>query len=326
MQVFKVIRDFLYESRYMIVYAFLNYIFIAFLHPIIAFLLSLVALLLIIHFYLQNKSEISLKSIFGSVLSASFPTYTALFSTILFVVYTAWFADYLKSYFEKQNNVEYLIKAAISFLYSIGIFPVFVLSLKTEKPKRSKDIEPKKVLISALSYPYGWVKDEEEVKKLKEALKKGEEALKELERNNWVPILRSMLRHKDSLEHWYILVSNKSGEYKELFYEIVESFDKEIAEKIKFIPQYGEISFDNYDDIYEELRKILKEIRRNGFSDEDISVFISGGTSAVTLALTIFAIKEGRQVEYMSQESKELLKIDIGLEDLYSFAPELRRN
>ena len=134
-----------------------------------------------------------------------------------------------------------------------------------------------------------------------------------------MPLLRSYLFHKknESIEVLYIIISDKSGRYKCNFKKIIG--DKTPVQFSK------EIDFNNYDAIHIELLSILKDIKRKGYTDEDISVFISGGTSAVTLALTMFAVKEGRQVEYVKQdESKDIVKIDIGLRDLYSFAPELR--
>jgi len=125
------------------------------------------------------------------------------------------------------------------------------------------------------------------------------------------------------LEKAYILVSNESANFKEQLRDVLGD-----GECISFVPKQGGVDFNDYEGIHKELLEVLREIKRDGYKDEDISVFISAGTSAVTLALTMFAVKEGRQVEYIKQsnkpEERDIVAINISFEDVYSFSPEER--
>ncbi len=280
----------------------------------ILFLLTLI--------YICKKPHIELRSIISSALTGSFPSFAAFVSMVLFIIFTSWLADDLRN----ATNSIGIINATLDVIYTLGLLPAFALSIPEYKPKSGSSTkpEPKKVLISALSDPRSGDEVFSELKsKFKEAylqssFEEAEEILKGL-KMNWIPLLRSYLFHKkkQTIEILYVLISNESGRFKDKFKEIIDN---------KTPVQFSEkVDFNDYDAIHIELLKILKDIRRNGYTDEDISVFISGGTSAVTLALTMFALKEGRQVEYVKQdESKDIVKIDIGLIDLYSFAPELR--
>jgi hypothetical protein len=53
----------------------------------------------------------------------------------------------------------------------------------------------------------------------------------------------------------------------------------------------------------------------NNYSDEDIVVNISGGTSTITLGLTLFALEKGSLITYFEQggaeKSANLLKFDV---------------
>ena len=284
--------------------------------------------------YLFKKPHIELRSIISFALAGSFPSFAAFVSMVLFVVFTSWLAEDLRNI----TNPTCLINATLDVIYALGLLPAFALSIPEYKPKSGSSTkpEPKKVLISALSNP-NFAKEELDKLKdvfsdafLKENIEEAQKLLKDLKLKNkhdcpeeiapnWIPLLRSYLFHRkrDKIERLYVLVSKESSKYKDKFEEIIGS--NEIIQFSK------EIDFNDYDAIHIELLSTLKDIRRKGYTDKDISVFISGGTSAVTLALTMFAVKEGRQVEYVKQDkSKDIVKIDIGLRDLYSFAPELK--
>ncbi len=271
-----------------------------------AFISPLVALAMSVFFLIKQineKPEVELRSLVRSLISGSIPGYSTFMIVILFIVYTSWFADFLA-----QGS---FYKALASFLFTAGLAPLYAMHIEYKLGKET-DRVPKKILISALSKPSGKASLEE----LKEAFTKGEKALIELNKekwHNWVPFLRLYIFHKDTLHRWFMLVSKESQEEK--FKEIIGEQEK--------IETY-EANFDNYNDISSKLFRILKEIRSEGYSDDDISVYISGGTSAVTLALTLFAVKDGRQVEYIRQDTKEIVAINISFEDLYSFSPEER--
>jgi hypothetical protein len=310
----KILWEFLVETRFLFLYFALCFIIITYItKPFLLITASTILFVTVLLFYIYKKPNIDLKRLSGAILSGSFPSYSALVSALIFIIFSSWVAEYL-------IKGPQLFKAYASFLFSFGLPFVFILALKEKKVHASDEVEPKKVFISGLSEPNN--KFQEFKKRIKET-KDLVEINKQI-RFNWIPLLKGLENHiqTKTLEEAYILVSDRSAKYKDDFLNIIkELFGDEVASKIKFIPENGGISFDDYKIIHEELLCLAKKLKRK-YSDEDISVFISAGTSALTLALTLFAVKEGRQVEYTLQSSKELtiVKIDISPEDIFSLS------
>ena len=297
------IKNILVETKYILLYGVVSIITMVWCHPLITLLIST---LMFFYSYIRQKNdrpEIDLRFIIRSLISGSIPRYSTLIVVILFIVYTSWLADFLAK--------GYLLKAIASLFFTLGIIPLYAMSLNYNFGSQT-DRVPKKILVSALSEPKGEASFED----LNNAYKNGEEALVALNKNkrhNWIPILRLHLFHKDKLQKWFILVSDKSKDFIKHLQEITGEQGK--------VKHYV-ADFNNYESISFQLLRILREIKKEGYNDEDISVYISGGTSAVTLALTLFAVKDGRQVEYIRQDNEDIVAINIGLEDLYSFNPE----
>ncbi len=323
---------FLREIFPITIYGLGSFALMHFSHLIWSNFLALVLVVVLFYASKRLRPEVNLKSLFGSILSGSFPGYSALLSALLFVVYSSWMADILLKFLLEKENIYLLWQVFLNLIFIVGLLPVFALSIPTQRRAVSQEIEPKKVLISSLSNPGNWIEGEA-FNKLLRAFAKGNKALVELDTElkkdktfvNWVPLLRSFLIHESTLERWYVFVSDKSSGYRDKLLELLEVRDKNLKSKVVFVPEGGWVDFDDYADIHSRLIKVFRELRNKGYGDDDVSVFISGGTSAMTLAFTIFAIKEGRQVEYVKQGSSEICKIDISFEDIYSFAPEERQ-
>ena len=291
------------EIKFILLYGLTSTAVILYAPDFISLPVAIAILIICFFIHRKKKPEVYLRHIVRSLISGSFPGYSTFFIVVLFIVYTSWLAEFLK-----EGS---FYKALSSLLFTIGLIPLYALSIE---PKLGAKTErrPKKILISALSEPRG----KASFKELKEAYAKGETGLIELNKekwHNWIPFLRLYLFHRDTLHKWFMLVSERSQVEK--FKEIVGEWEK--------IKTY-EADFDDYNDISSKLYKILKDIRREGYDDEDVSVYISGGTSAITLALTLFAVKDGRQVEYIRQDNGEIEAINVSFEDLYSFSPEER--
>ena len=319
----KLIKEFFQETKWMLGYGILTFLILKYLSGIFS-LFAFIAILTVLFFiYLFRKAEYDLKKIITSVLSNSFPTYSILLAFILFSVYSEWLSNEID--ISRNLSLENYIKAANLILVILGIPLVFLISLPRYKPQSgNEEPEPKKVFIGALS-KFGC-----KGKSISEFIKEIEEGKLESSQCNWAPILMSLKRHSEKLEKAYILLSTESSKNKEEFLNALKVLDRvnnlRLSDKIEFRPKDGGISFNDYGEIYNELLSILREIKRNGYRDDDISVYISGGTSAITLALTIFAVKEGRQVEYLIQDEKEkkIVKIDIGPQDIFSLTGEGR--
>lgn len=291
------------EIKFILLYGLVSILAILYAPDFISLLVALAVWVLCLILHKQKKPEVYLRHIVRSLISGSIPGYSTFGIVVLFIIYTNWLSNFLA-----EGS---FYKAISSLLFTLGLIPLYALSIELKLGAKTER-RPKKILISALSKP----SNEEGFEELKEAYAKGEAGLIELnkrKRHNWIPFLRLYLFHRDTLEKWFMLVSKESQVEK--FKEIVGEWEK--------IKTY-ETDFDDYNDISSKLYKILKDIRREGYNDDDISVYISGGTSAITLALTLFAVKDGRQVEYIRQDNGEIEAINVSFEDLYSFSPEER--
>ncbi|MDQ7083108.1 MAG: hypothetical protein Q9N34_09330 [Aquificota bacterium] len=188
------------------------------------------------------------------------------------------------------------------------------------------------MFIGALSVlrSHGGVDVEVELERIHEIIRTQKEDLEEQLRDvrlNWAPLLRAIFFHTPVLEKVYLLVSHQSVKDKQKLLRILDEYKRITGED--FEVSFSEpVDFNSYEDIHFQLKKNIKEVKRNGYRDTDISIYISGGTSAVTLALTLLAVKEGRQVEYLPQlqgpGNAEIVSINVGMKDIFAFAPELR--
>ena len=99
------------------------------------------------------------------------------------------------------------------------------------------------------------------------------------------------------------------------------------AELVKSNP----VDFNSLQDCLYELYRLLHVEVFPKYRDEDISMNISSGTATVSAAMIIASVKEGRQVEYVEQTDEQtdkkkskLLAINVSMQDIYHFYPELR--
>lgn len=340
--IFRTIVSFLKDTRYLLLYALISFIvlfpenlkiygliksFITFVVVIsIKSFITVVVVIVYFFIYRKNKPHYSFKDFalasFEGV--GFFPVSASLASLSLFAIYTSWISDFLK-----EGN---LCDSVITLVYLFFLPVAFLLSIPENK--KNKNIlnkpEPKKVLIFPLSKPSSQKDILNSIEELKQEIR-NKNILQSS--HNWAQIFLYLENHINTVERIVILISKQSEEYFEKFEELLLEFEKaykgKISENFKEkLRKTKPLDFNNFEDIEDELLCNFKEIKREGYKDKDISVFISPGTSLVTLTLTLFAIKEGRQVEYTIQtESKrEIISVNVSIADLYNFYPELKLN
>jgi len=305
-----------------------------------SFPISLSILGLLYLYYREKSPHIELKNIVGSILTGTFPATSAIAVAILFITYTSWLADLTGSGIELLNKASiekdyrdlfFGTLTLLTFIFSLPF--VFVMSLPESSQGTSGKRQRKKVFIGALSdlRPVGKGADmqaelEEILKIISSETHELDEKLKRV-RLNWAPLLRSIFFHTPTLKKIYLLTSEESHRNRDIMEKILNEYKRTTGNSFE-VNFSDPIDFNSYDEIHSELIKMIKEIKRDGYTDIDISIYISGGTSAVTLALTLLAVKEGRQVEYLIQtknpEDSHIISINISLEDIFSFAPELK--
>lgn len=201
--------------------------------------------------------------------------------------------EYTKNFIEENKMVDFC-KAIISFIGILSIGLLF-FSFYQEKikayinSKKSLRREPRKVLIFALSKP--------------------QQNLETLPRN-WQPIKELLEFHKSRLEVAYVLISEETEKYKTEF----EKFFTEFKSKIKYIEK---VNMNDESSIINALINVVRDIKNNKYEEQDISVYLSGGTSLVTTILSLFGVNDDIQVEYILQtsgnenEKPEIKTIDL---------------
>ena len=313
------LRGALKELSIPVAFGVLSFVIIRLPYDAVVFLISILLFSLSYFLRLKKKPHVNIKDVAGAIFTGSFPTLSAIGVAILFIIYTSWLAEFL----EPGSNSS--IWDALTTLFLIFTLPsVFVLSLHEQPPAASSQRDKKKVFIGALSTP----KSKKDIDKLKQILSDAPENLDEKLKNertvNWAPIVRAIIYHTPVLEKVFLLVSEESNKHRNELEDILEIY-KKVTGTDFVIDFIGPVSFNDYEDIHHELRKVIKKIKSYGYDDRDISVYISPGTAAVTLALTLLAVKEGRQVEYLEQGGDyRILGINVSIEDIFSLAPELR--
>jgi len=204
--------------------------------------------------------------------------------------------EYTKNFIEENKMLDFC-KAIISFIGILSIGLLF-FSFYQEKikayinSKKSLKREPRKVLIFTLSIPG-----------------KNLESLETLPRN-WQPIKELLEFHKSRLEVAYVLISEETEKYKTEF----EKFFTEFKSKIKYIEK---VNMNDESSIVNALINVVRDIKNNKYEEQDISVYLSGGTSLVTTILSLFGVNDDIQVEYILQtsgnenEKPEIKTIDL---------------
>ncbi len=240
--------------------------------------------------YRQKLRTKSLSLVIKDILTGNIEGFYGLIAVLAFLILTSWVADDLH-----DHQYGYAVLSLLA-IWIMGMFFVIWYPLESRSPAKV----PPKVLVMALSAFAG---DMEQFQR----------SLAQLHQRklpgNWELPLRAVLS-KPSLEHVFFLTSKKSWDQRQEFEKLLdEALSLNIQDSSR--PQLhfeDPVDFDSFIDVKQSLLEILgsiHSIRDRRYRDEEIIVNISGGTSAVTLALTLFALAKGRRIEYFEQGQVE---------------------
>lgn len=288
---------------------------------VLSLTLSLVIFVGSFYYYCKYKPEKSISNVIRDIISGRIDGIYGIFGILFMLSMVSWFGDNIFSI----EKVEGFIFALNSFLniFSFGLIYLILYPDKKYKDKSELLPEARKVLIMALSY---WGPYKERSDEIKEEMKKklNEEKID----SNWELPIRAVLHHREKIEKVIFLATNKSGE-EEHWNKFIETLRYVARERYNFdIDKIRiekiEVDFNDHGEIMSALRQKIKEIKRE-YKDDEISVNISSGTSAVTMCLTIFALEDRRQIEYFTQnlgntrEISKLKKFDLSKDDAIAF-------
>ncbi len=295
--------------------------------PWVSLTVSSVLLIVLLKFMYSRKPDTNFRKMIRDVLGGNIGTVFGLTALILELVLIGWITDYLR------EGIYWA--AASSALMFFNILMMFMLMTSVPRRRHVKRApEKKKILIFALSIPKidpkpgahskQYCNDYWELARciILEKLSKQnhdencKNMLKNCKTNLELPA-RYIAHHLGTVEKVLILVSkNGSDRY---YRDFVCTLKGAIPRKTRPIFQMiGPADFNNYQEILDCIKNALKKIFHEGYTDRDISFMISPGTSAVTAALIISAVRDGRQVEYFTQvpDKSEHISIDVNILDV----------
>ncbi len=312
------------------------------IYSIIHFICLFCIILLLTACLLLKRPNVNFRRIVSSLLGGDIGTLFGWVTMVWAVVYLGWITDYLREGYPLASAI-----SAEMFLINLLLF--MCLMAKPEIKGWGKvEPDPKKVLILPLSNPnLDRLRDvPEEIRKEIKDKKEYYTVLRclierfvynrdkcqigrctvevsKFDRFNWKVGALSIAHHFPELERVYLITSDKSSPYFDEFAKGVREFFKASGRKGIEVEEVGPLDFDDYLQILRRLDETLMRINRLGYRDTDISFNISGGTSAVTAAIIIAAVKEGRQIEYLEQSTgSRLLRIDVSFLQVKAFLGE----
>ncbi|MGC9007446.1 MAG: hypothetical protein ACP5JX_07750, partial [Sulfurihydrogenibium sp.] len=262
---------------------------------------------------ITNKDKVA--KFFRYILTGEVATFLGLIAFLAEFLMSNFLFEFLKNALE-DGKLEDFVKSIISLinLISIGLAFIIAYHYELEKYLKSKTQEkriPRKVLIFALSTPSN-------------SQSNNQNNNKNSLPPNWEPIKDLLEFHKEKLEKLYVLLSKQVADYQQCFEEkILNPLGLKVnIEYIKDVDVNDEIN------ILNKLNGIVFDINKSGYKEEDISIYISSGTSLVTSILTLYGINDDIQIEYLTQgenSKKEIKALNIKKTDLLPFVKDLTK-
>lgn len=129
-------------------------------------------------------------------------------------------------------------------------------------------------------------------------------------KSNWQMPLIALNYHASSLSAVKVITSVESGqqfdEFKDTVQKLLPNLDTSMIKKHK-----NDINFENGESVFEALDTVYKELIAQIIKKEYIYIDLTGGTKVVALAGSIFALPEGKMVEYVSTTDKKVRLYDL---------------
>ncbi|WP_298041864.1 hypothetical protein [uncultured Campylobacter sp.] len=248
------------------------------------------------------------QKIIVSLLGSSLLGYRAFFIIAGVLLFFAWLPDGMSSLLDKIFGGEILKWSAkdgtmaVQILGSIAIFCAIKHIIPKSVPNVDIDINdrPKKARALVLFLSYNW----EANNSLK--LMKIEEFG---EKNNYRMPLTAIDYHKDKLEKIIIACSEKSHGDREKFLKCVQNlFGKELADmaNVRYIK-----NFEDAKSVYKFLESVYRQLKQEGFMEDDIVFDVTGGQKAISIAGAMFAIPNDRHLQYVSTSDYTVKHYDL---------------
>ena len=248
------------------------------------------------------------QKIIVSLLGSSLLGYRAFFIIAGVLLFFAWLPDGMSSLLDKIFGGEILKWSAkdgtmaVQILGSIAIFCAIKHIIPKSVPNVDIDINdrPKKAKALVLFLSYNW----EANNSLK--LMKIEEFG---EKNNYRMPLTAIDYHKDKLEKIIIACSEKSHGDRDKFLKCVQNlFGKELADmaNVRYIK-----NFEDAKSVYKFLESLYRQLKQEGFMEDDIVFDVTGGQKAISIAGAMFAIPNDRHLQYVSTSDYTVKHYDL---------------
>ncbi len=243
-----------------------------------------------------------------SLLGSSLLGYRTFFIIAGVLLFFAWLPDGMSSLLDKIFGGEILEWSAkdgtmlVQILGSIAIFGLIKRIIPkdipnvdiciNDRPKRAK------VLVLFLSENNGGI---EEILKFK--------TIDEYGRNNYRMPLKAIDYHKQRLKKIIVACSEKSHGDRDKFLKCVQNlFGKELADmtNVRCIK-----NFEDAKSVYKFLESVYRQLKQEGFMEDDIVFDVTGGQKAISIAGAMFAIPNDRHLQYVSTSDYTVKHYDL---------------
>ncbi len=243
-----------------------------------------------------------------SLLGSSLLGYRTFFIIAGVLLFFAWLPDGMSSLLDKIFGGEILEWSAkdgtmlVQILGSIVIFCAIKHIIPKSVPNVDIDINdrPKKAKALVLFLSYNW----EANNSLK--LMKIEEFG---EKNNYRMPLTAIDYHKQRLKKIIVACSEKSHGDRDKFLKCVQNlFGKELADmtNVRCIK-----NFEDAKSVYKFLESVYRQLKQEGFMEDDIVFDVTGGQKAISIAGAMFAIPNDRHLQYVSTSDYTVKHYDL---------------
>ena len=248
------------------------------------------------------------QKIIVSLLGSSLLERKAFFIIAGVLLFFAWLPDGMSSLLDKIFGGEILKWSAkdgtmaVQILGSIVIFCAIKHIIPKSVPNVDIDINdrPKKAKALVLFLSYNW----EANNSLK--LMKIEEFG---EKNNYRMPLTAIDYHKQRLKKIIVACSEKSHGDRDKFLKCVQNlFGKELADmaNVRYIK-----NFEDAKSVYKFLESVYRQLKQEGFMEDDIVFDVTGGQKAISIAGAMFAIPNDRHLQYVSTSDYTVKHYDL---------------
>lgn len=286
--------------------------------------LSILTLDIILLLILKIENKISeFKTFFGKTFHSIGVSFFSIISIIYMLAHIGWIVNLIEKNF---NSLTYQNIENLPLFIGILFLPFLILSFSVKEKKEKIPTTNRKLLITGISLFDNYRSKKGDLSKreieLLEIIKENEKDYNNwsvgFTKVTWQPIFQSISLYPN-IEKLIILSTKESEYFMEALSnnETFKMYKLDILIK-KFFPKVKEITYISLNDahnIQTTINQVSQVIEKESglYKDNEIVFGITGGTAAVSSALSMLATKGQREIVYKRQDNSEISQDDTNI-------------